>query len=259
MSEYRISELADRTGFPASTLRYYEQVGLLATDRTPAGYRVYDEAAIARLGFIGRAKRLGFPLEEIRELVGVWDAGPCASVKTRLRQLLEAKSSEVTTRIAELTAFDTELARAHLALEGATPIGPCDDTCGCTPPGDDPTSLGIPRPWRPATSTAALPPAAGNPAVTCTLTGDDQTARAQTWAELLGRATGRHGIDGGTQVTFSADATLIGQLAELAVREQQCCPFFTFTLAITTTDVTLDVHAPAGAEQFVAALFGAAS
>ncbi len=56
----RISQLAERSGFRPSALRYYEQVGLLETaERTPAGYRLYEESAVPRLQFIDRAKQLG--------------------------------------------------------------------------------------------------------------------------------------------------------------------------------------------------------
>ena len=49
----RIAEVADRSGFSAPTLRYYEQVDLLpAPRRTAAGYRAYDESVLARLAFI---------------------------------------------------------------------------------------------------------------------------------------------------------------------------------------------------------------
>lgn len=57
----RISQLAERSGVPATTLRFYEGAGLLPADRTPAGYRSYDEDAVERLAFIGAAKRLGLP------------------------------------------------------------------------------------------------------------------------------------------------------------------------------------------------------
>jgi predicted site-specific integrase-resolvase len=57
---YRIAELAERSGFTATTLRYYEQVGVLDPPvRTPAGYRLYDDAALDRLAFVDRAKRMG--------------------------------------------------------------------------------------------------------------------------------------------------------------------------------------------------------
>ncbi len=70
MNTYRISELARRTGVPASTLRFYEQAGLLPAERTGSGYRMYGEDAVARLELIASAKQLGLPLEEIRELLG---------------------------------------------------------------------------------------------------------------------------------------------------------------------------------------------
>jgi len=50
---------------------------LTVADRSAGGYRLYDEAAVTRLRFIERAKQLGLPLEEIRELVAVWDGGQC--------------------------------------------------------------------------------------------------------------------------------------------------------------------------------------
>jgi DNA-binding transcriptional MerR regulator len=91
VSTYRISELARRTGVSASTLRFYEQAGLLSAARTASGYRVYDEQAVRRLEFIGAAKLLGLPLEEIRELLGVWEHGECIHVRAKLRPLVGAR------------------------------------------------------------------------------------------------------------------------------------------------------------------------
>ncbi|MFJ8846033.1 MerR family transcriptional regulator [Streptomyces cyaneofuscatus] len=73
----RISQLAARSGVPATTLRFYEDAGLRPAERTPAGYRVYGENAVQRLAFIGAAKHLGLPLEEISELLTVWEAAAC--------------------------------------------------------------------------------------------------------------------------------------------------------------------------------------
>ena len=78
MTDLLISQLADRTGIPATTLRFYETAGLLPAGRTPGGYRVYGEDAVERLGFIIPAKRLGLPLEEIAGLLHVWADGSCA-------------------------------------------------------------------------------------------------------------------------------------------------------------------------------------
>jgi DNA-binding transcriptional MerR regulator len=136
MSSYRISQLADRTAFSPSTLRYYEQAGLLTAERTPGGYRSYSEADVRRLGFISRAKQLGLPLDGIRELVGVWEDGPCASVKARLEELLAARSKDVADRIRELAAFGADLARARDGLARATSRADADGGEDITFPAD---------------------------------------------------------------------------------------------------------------------------
>ena len=72
MSTYTIGEVADRSGFSASALRYYEEIGLVRAGAPHrAGYRLYDDHTLARLAFIARAKQLGCSLEEITDLVGV--------------------------------------------------------------------------------------------------------------------------------------------------------------------------------------------
>jgi MerR family copper efflux transcriptional regulator len=129
---YRIAEVADRTGFSTPTLRYYEDIGLLpAAERTPAGYRIYDDRAIERLRFVARAKRLGCTLEEISELAEAWDRDECAPVQHRLRGLVADKLAEVDARLAELRALRTDLRAAATALATAPLEGPCDERCGC--------------------------------------------------------------------------------------------------------------------------------
>ena len=95
----RIAEVADRSGFSAATLRYYEEVDLLPPpQRTPAGYRAYDHSVLDRLAFIGRAKMLGCSLEEVAGLLPDWDGGRCAPVQGRLRGLTAAKLGEAEAR-----------------------------------------------------------------------------------------------------------------------------------------------------------------
>ena len=118
---------------PASTLRFYEQAGLLPAARTRSGYRVYDDEAVRRLEFIGAAKRLGLPLEEVRELLGAWEQGVCAEVRARLRPLVAARIAEAEQRIAELSAFAANLAAVHEELGGPAPATACAPGCGCVP------------------------------------------------------------------------------------------------------------------------------
>ncbi|MFD5204603.1 MerR family transcriptional regulator [Streptomyces sp. NPDC058375] len=141
MTSMRISQLAERSGMPATTLRFYESAGLLSADRTPAGYRVYGEEAVERLAFIGAAKHLGLALEEIGELVGVWEAGACRDVKADLRPRIATRLTEAEARAAELAAFTASL-RGALAHLDALPdrAGRCDPECGFLAGGPGPGS-----------------------------------------------------------------------------------------------------------------------
>jgi DNA-binding transcriptional MerR regulator len=132
MDGFSISQVAERTGFPASTLRFYEQSGLVRPDRTRAGYRCYGERDVELLAFIGRAKGFGLSLEEITELLRLLDDDRCEPVQGRLRDLIDTKIAEAQQRIAELVAFTAELQRVASTLGDHTPEGPCDDACGCT-------------------------------------------------------------------------------------------------------------------------------
>lgn len=245
MAQYRISQVADRTGFSASTLRYYEQAGLLpATARTPGGYRTYDERVVGRLRFIARAKQFGLPLDEIRELAAVWDAGRCGPVQDRLAALLTGKIHDVRQRVAELTAFGDQLVAARDGFGRHTPAGPCDDTCGCLAP-----TLRVP-PARPDSGART-----GEP-VGCTLGGQDQRDRGDEWADLLACAVSREPTPDGARIRFPADAALAGRIAGLAAREAGCCRFLDFTVAVSADAVVLQVRAPDPALDVVDGLCG---
>lgn len=132
---YRIGEAADETGFPPSTLRYYEDEGLLPEpDRTPAGHRVYRERHIERLRFMARAKRLGLTLEEIAELADAWDNLECSITHEQLLDLLDSKLAHVHDEIVELTRFADQLEDVYERVAGSpAEHGRCGPDCGCAP------------------------------------------------------------------------------------------------------------------------------
>ncbi|MFJ3310391.1 heavy metal-responsive transcriptional regulator [Streptomyces sp. NPDC086549] len=256
MMTYRISQLAERSGVPATTLRFYEDAGLLPADRTPSGYRVYGEDAVERLAFISSAKLLGLALEEIRELLDVREEGVCASVRARMLPLVAGRIAETDGRIAELRAFLAHLAGVHADLSGPAPAGACGPGCGCTT--STPTSAAGPVPI--TLSVTRLSPDAEpwrDAQVTCTLGGAELGERTEQWQQLVGKAEGREDIPDGVRLIFPAGAELAGELAALAAAEQGCCAFFDFTLHLTPTALHLDVRAPESAAGMLADLFGA--
>jgi len=137
----RISELAESAGVPASTVRYYERVGLMALPaRTASGYRDYGEDAAGRLLFITRARRMGLSCEQIAELIPVWGGTNCSAAQDRVALLIEEKQAEIADRVAELEQFSAQLETVRATLEAESPPRACraDLTC-CVP-----ESTGVP-------------------------------------------------------------------------------------------------------------------
>ena len=107
---YAIGDLARRTGTKVETIRWYECDGIMpAPVRTAGGHRLYTQAHRDRLAFIRHARELGFPLEDVRELLRLADdpERPCAEADAIARSHLAA----VRSRIARLQALEAELAR----------------------------------------------------------------------------------------------------------------------------------------------------
>lgn len=115
-----IGELARRIGIPTKTIRYYEAIGiLLKPARTPVGYRVYGEDAVARLDFVKKAKELGLTLVDIREILDVRDRGdsPCPYVL----HLVDLKINELDRRVSGMQALRDELLGVRLRASALPP------------------------------------------------------------------------------------------------------------------------------------------
>lgn len=116
-----IGEVAARSGVPAKTLRYYEDIGLVSAARTPSGYRDYGEGVLERLAFIRSAQAVGLTLGEIRGVVALRDDGqaPCGHVL----ELLRERSEEISQTIRKLRILRVELKRL---VERAHELDPAD-------------------------------------------------------------------------------------------------------------------------------------
>lgn len=109
-----IGQLAERTGFKASAIRYYESIGVLPPASREGGQRRYELAMVDRLGMVGAAQQVGFSLEEISSLFRSSDEG----------QVSEELQSIATERLTDVNDLIERANRMKTWLETAT-------GCGC--------------------------------------------------------------------------------------------------------------------------------
>ena len=103
----KIGEVSKQTDVAVGALRYYEDLGLLASERGSNGYRYYAPAVVQQVLFIKKAQALGFSLEDISEVLTVHEQGdvPCELVQS----LLQEKIERLAAQIREMEAFKAEL------------------------------------------------------------------------------------------------------------------------------------------------------
>ena len=131
-----IGEAAKASGVSAKMIRHYEGLGLIAAPpRTDAGYRVYSDREVHLLRFIRHSRDLGFSLEQIRALLGLWQDQ--ARPSREVRALAQAHLTELEAKLAELQAMKATLAHlVHCCHGDDRPDCPILDTLaapGTTP------------------------------------------------------------------------------------------------------------------------------
>lgn len=102
-----IKDVATRAGLPAKTIRYYEEIGLIRPLRAANGYRSFRESDLHKLAFIGRARSLGFSIEECRALIALYEDQSRASAD--VRALAERHLQQIAAKIGELQAMQATL------------------------------------------------------------------------------------------------------------------------------------------------------
>ncbi|MTJ05479.1 MAG: Cu(I)-responsive transcriptional regulator [Sediminimonas qiaohouensis] len=110
-----IGEVAQTSGLPAKTIRYYEDIGLIAPLRSGNGYRQFRERDLHKLRFLGRARSLGFGIEECRTLLALYEDDTRASAD--VKAIARDHMARIEKKIAELQAMHATL--SHLVEECA--------------------------------------------------------------------------------------------------------------------------------------------
>ena len=104
-----IGKIAERTGLPAKTIRYYEDINLIRPLRDPNGYRSFRESDYHKLAFLGRARNLGFTIEDCRTLLALYEDESRASAD--VKKLAEQHLTQIDDKLSQLQGMRDTLSR----------------------------------------------------------------------------------------------------------------------------------------------------
>lgn len=142
-----IAEVAKRSGFPSSALRFYEKQGLIASSRTAGGQRRYERSTLRRLAFIRAARNVGLSLDEVAAALATLPAGRTPT-RADWAQLSRSWRQRLDEQIEALTALrnglDSCIGCGCLSLKRCAISNPRDVA---RPAG--PGAAYLPRPLRP--------------------------------------------------------------------------------------------------------------
>lgn len=102
-----IGSASTHSGLPSKTIRYYEEIGLITSDRAPNGYRDYTQTHVHKLAFLHRARGLGFSIEECRQLLALYEDKSRASAD--VKRLAALKVAEIDRKMEELAELKVTL------------------------------------------------------------------------------------------------------------------------------------------------------
>ncbi len=133
-SRLTIGQVAERSGLPVKTIRFYEEQGIVPPpERSDGGFRLYTPVDVRRLRLVRLAKLIGLSLSEIQALVAQAFASECADFADELLARIAGQQAAIDARIGELEALKRELAdltqhveHSRERLEPGQRVAACD-------------------------------------------------------------------------------------------------------------------------------------
>lgn len=111
-----VGDAARRSGLPAKTIRYYEDIGLIRPERAANGYRDYTMDDVHRLAFLARARNLGFSIEDCRQLMALYQDRSRASHD--VKEIASAHVAAIEEKVRELQSMRATLQKLVHACHG---------------------------------------------------------------------------------------------------------------------------------------------
>jgi len=111
-----IGNAATKSGLPPKTIRYYEDIDLVKPLRDTNGYRAFRESDVHKLTFLGRARALGFTIEDCRALLALWEDNDRASAD--VKKIARENLAMIDAKIADLASMRETLGHLMQACNG---------------------------------------------------------------------------------------------------------------------------------------------
>jgi Cu(I)-responsive transcriptional regulator len=111
-----IGEVAKMAELPIKTIRYYEEIGLIKPKRSTNGYRIFRESDVHKLTFLGRARSLGFSIEDCRALLQLYENDTRASAD--VKKIAQEHLMCIEAKVNELQAMRSTLSHLIEACSG---------------------------------------------------------------------------------------------------------------------------------------------
>lgn len=111
-----IGQASNKTGLPAKTIRYYEDIALVQPARDANGYRSFSQADIHKLTFLARARALGFTIDDCRTLLALWEDQSRASAD--VKRVASEHLASIETKIEELKSMRETLGHLVQSCSG---------------------------------------------------------------------------------------------------------------------------------------------
>ncbi len=121
----KIGDVSEQLDIPASTIRYYEKIGLIPPQQRVSGKRVIDKKAVNSLKFVKLAQNAGFTIDEMKILLD--SAAHSSPTSDQWQDIAKAKREELQRKMAQLTMMDSVLSRIMKCK--CTTLNECMDLC----------------------------------------------------------------------------------------------------------------------------------
>lgn len=130
----QVGDLARASGKTVRAIHHYEEVGLLKPHaRSKGRYRLYDQAAVTRVRWIGKLHDLGLSLSQIQEVLAAWESAPSApEAMARIRSMYLQKLQETRAQITNLMSLERELLASIDYLDTCDTCDPDELVAACT-------------------------------------------------------------------------------------------------------------------------------